>query len=394
MIRERIYLDHNASSPVRPEVQDAVVEAMSLVGNASSVHTEGRKVRSVIEEAREHVAALCGVPAGQVIFTGGGTEANVLALSPGWLSRSEGFLGAQTRLFMSAIEHPSALKGGCFAPENIELLPVTADGVLDVDEAVRRLEAYRDESNGAPFLVSVMAANNETGALQPVSRIAEIVHELGGLLHSDAIQLAGKARLDMSALGADLVTISAHKLGGPRGVGALILARPDLSNSRPPIAGGGQERGQRGGTENVIGIAGFGAAAVIAQAELGEMARIKELRDSLETELLRIAPSARILCAGVERLPNTTCFAVKGMHGETLVIAMDLEGVAISAGSACSSGKVERSHVLDAMGVPPEIASGAVRISLGWTTQMSEIERFLHAWEAIYVRSKKRRRAA
>lgn len=394
MMTMRVYLDHNASSPIRPEAKEAVIAAMALTGNASSVHAEGRRVRAIVEEAREQVAALCGVPPAQVIFTAGGTEANALALSPGWLAGSPGFSWSKVRLFVSAIEHPSVLKGGAFAPENIEQLPVTRDGTLDVPEAARRLRRYSEASGAAPFLVSVMAANNETGAIQPVAEMADIVHELGGLLHSDAVQLAGKARVDMASLGADLMTISAHKLGGPRGSGALILARPELSNPRPVIAGGGQERGQRGGTENVIGIAGFGAAAAAAQRELGDMIRIKGLRDRLENELRRVAPEAEILCAHVDRLPNTTCFAVPDLHAETLVIAMDLEGVAVSAGSACSSGKVERSHVLEAMEVSPAIASGAIRVSLGWTTAMSDIERFLNAWEAIYARRKKRQHAA
>jgi cysteine desulfurase len=389
-MRERAYLDHNASSPLRPEAMEAIITALAGAGNASSVHREGRQARNLIETAREDVAALAGVAPAQVVFTSGGTEANVMALSPAWLGGS-----GRGRLFVSAVEHPSVHKGGQYTPEEVDVLPVLASGVLDVQDTSNRLHAWREASGGAPFMVSLMLANNETGAIQPVAAVAAITHELGGIVHCDAVQAAGKLPLEAAARNADLLTLSAHKAGGPKGAGALVLANGRLGFARPLMSGGGQERGYRAGTENVAAIAGFGVAAAIARRELADTAaRLGAMRDRLEAETLRIAPDAVIFAGDAERLPNTTCFAVAGMSAETLLMAFDLEGVALSAGSACSSGKIERSHVLSAMGVAPEQAGAAIRASLGWNTSERDIDQFSAAWERIYSKFQERRRAA
>ncbi len=385
MIPERAYLDHNASSPLRPEVMNAVIAALAGPGNASSVHHEGRQARAMVETAREEVAALAGTPPAQIVFTSGGTEANVMALSPAWLGAGE-----DAPLFVSAVEHPSVLKGGQFAAADIEILPVNAHGVVDLDAAAERFR----QQEGAPFMASLMLANNETGTIQPVERFAALVHEHGGILHCDAVQAAGKLPLDKAARSADLVTLSAHKFGGPKGAGALVLANGRLGFARPLLAGGGQERGYRAGTENVAGISGFGVAAGVAQRELADIGRLADLRDRIEADLTRIAPEAVVFARGAERLPNTLCFAVAGMQAETLLMAFDLAGVALSAGSACSSGKVERSHVLTAMGVEPELAGAAVRISLGWNSTPEDADCFRTAWERIYGKFQERRRAA
>src|SRR5215472_14015534 len=363
---ERIYLDWNATAPLRSEARAAALAASGVIGNPSSVHGEGRAARRLIEQAREQVAALVGAEPRNVVFTSGGTEANMLALVP---------LGARERLLTSAIEHPSVLAGGRFPAGNVERLPVTGDGQVDLAALEQRLAALGDRA-----LVSIMAANNETGVIQPVAQAARLVHSAGGLLHVDAVQAAGRIGWDISAMGADLVTLSAHKIGGPKGVGALI-GRAGLDAFKPLITGGGQERGVRAGTENVAGIAGFGAAAAAARAFLVlEAARMAALRERLETGLKAASPAVLVFGIEAERLPNTTLFAVSGMKAETAVVAFDLEGFAVSAGAACSSGKVQASHVLAAMGVPPQLARAAVRVSLGPTTTESDVEGFIAAW--------------
>jgi cysteine desulfurase len=363
---ERIYLDWNATAPLRREARAAALAALDVLGNPSSVHGEGRATRRVIEQAREQVAALLGAEPRNVVFTSGGTEANMLALVP---------TGVRERLLTSAIEHPSVLAGGRFPAANIERLPVTGDGRIDLAALEQRLAALGDRA-----LVSVMAANNETGVIQPVAQAARLVHAAGALLHVDAVQAAGRIGWDISTMGADLVTLSAHKIGGPKGVGALI-GRTGMDVSKPLITGGGQERGMRAGTENVAGIAGFGAAATAARASLAaEAARTAALRERLETGLQAASSQVVVFGLAAERLPNTTLFAAPGMKAETAVIAFDLEGVAISAGAACSSGKVQPSHVLAAMGVPPQLARAAVRVSLGPTTTESDVDRFIEAW--------------
>ncbi len=386
---ERAYLDYNASAPLRPEVREAMIAALAGAGNASSVHHEGRRARALIETAREDVARLAGVAPAQIVFTSGGTEANVMALSPAWLPG-----GGSGRLFVSAVEHPSVLKGGQFAPEAVEILPVDADGILDVAAAERRLGDWRAANSDAPFMASLMLANNETGAVQPVGAFAAIVHALGGILHCDAVQAGGKLPLEAIARTADLMSLSAHKIGGPKGAGALVLANGRLGFAKPLISGGGQERGYRAGTENTAAIVGFGVAAAIAARELAGVKRLEVLRDRLEADVLGIAADAVIFARTAERLPNTLCFAVAGMSAETLLMAFDLGGVALSAGSACSSGKIERSHVLTAMGVAPELAGAAIRVSLGWNSTERDADQFRGAWQRIYSRFQERRRAA
>ena len=364
-MNERIYLDWNATAPLRKEARAAALAALGLVGNPSSVHAEGRTARHVIEQAREQVAALVGAAPRNVVFTSGGTEANMSALMP---------TAACARLLVSAIEHPSVLAGGRFAAESVERLPVTGRGEVDLDALEARMAAL-----AGPALVSLMLANNETGVVQPVSQAASLIHAAGGTLHVDAVQAAGRIPCDINALGADFLTLSGHKIGAPKGVGALVGRNAVALD--PLVKGGGQEHGLRGGTENVAAIAGFGAAAAAARADLAsERTRMAALRERLEARLKAASPEMVIFGAQSERLPNTTLFAVAGMKAETAVIAFDLAGVAVSAGAACSSGKVQPSHVLAAMGVPPQLASAAVRVSLGPSTTEFEIERFIEAW--------------
>jgi cysteine desulfurase len=366
----RVYLDWNATTPLRPEARAAMAAALEVEGNPSSVHAEGRAARRLIEDARATVARSVGADARHVVFTSGGTEANALALTPGL--RAGGGTPVD-RLMVSAIEHPSVLAGGRFAPARIAQIAVTPDGVLDLTH----LRALLAEE--CPALVSVMLANNETGSIQPIAEVADIVHEAGGLLHVDAIQAVGRIPITLKALGADLLALSSHKVGGPKGVGALVM-RDGVALPEALIRGGGQEQGRRGGTENVPGIAGFGAALMAASAlEVDEVAHMRRLRMVLETGLKAILGTV-IFSEAVERLPNTTLFSAPGLKAETAVIALDLDGIAVSSGSACSSGKVTRSHVLAAMGVPAPLAEGALRLSIGWNTTESEIERVLRAW--------------
>ncbi|WP_339039315.1 cysteine desulfurase family protein [Bradyrhizobium symbiodeficiens] len=372
-MRNRVYLDWNATTPLRPEARRAMLAAWDLVGNPSSVHAEGREARRLVEEARGALAAAVGALPRNVVFTSAGTEANAMALSPG-LRRSSG--GPVERLLVSAVEHASVLAGGRFPADNIGLIPVLRSGVIDLDR-LRGLLA-----DGPPALVSVMAANNETGALQPVVEVARIVHEAGGLLHVDAIQALGKIPFEINIVGADLATFSAHKVGGPKGVGALVVAE-GLSGLEPLLRGGGQELNRRAGTENVAGIAGFGAAVKVALQTLSEDAeRMATLRIRLENGI-RGTAGATIFSDEVKRLPNTVLFAAPGLKAETAVIGFDLEGIAVSSGSACSSGKVQPSHVLSAMGYDPAVAKGAVRLSLGWSTEPDDINRALEAWRKL-----------
>ena len=370
---DRVYLDWNATTPLRPEARAAMAAAWDFCGNPSSVHAEGRQARRLVEEARAVVAAAVGALPRNVVFTSGGTEANALALTPG-LRRGSG--PPVERLLVSAIEHASVLAGGRFPTEATGTIGVTSAGLLDLDRLRANLEC------GPPALVSVMLANNETGAAQPVAAAAEIVHAAGGLLHVDAIQALGKISFDIKALNADLATVSGHKIGGPKGVGAVALAE-GVRGLEPWLRGGGQELGYRAGTENVAGIAGFGAAAKAAMgARESDAIRLESLRNRLERGL-RETTGAIVFASDVPRLPNTTLFTVPGLKAETAVIGFDLEGIAVSSGSACSSGKVQPSHVLKAMGFGPEIAEGAVRLSLGWSTSPADIDRCLKAWRKL-----------
>jgi cysteine desulfurase len=371
----RVYLDWNATAPLRPEARAAALVAWDIVGNASSVHADGRKARWVIEKAREQVAALVGASPKNVVFTSGGTEANVLALTPD--IDVNGDRWPRQRLLLSAIEHASVRAGGRFAAEDVESIPVTPHGVADVRALATRLVALSAE--GATFLVSVQAANNETGVIQPIPEVARLAHGHGGLLHVDAVQAPGRIPCDLNSLGCDLLSISGHKIGAPQGVGALVMR--EGIHVKPLMTGGGQERGYRAGTENVAAIAGLGAAAAALAGEaLASCEAMRIMRDGLESGLREISANVVIFGGERERLPNTTLFAVPGVTAETALIALDLEGVSVSSGSACSSGKVAPSHVLAAMGVSPELARGAIRVSIGYSTTETEIEMFLNTW--------------
>lgn len=380
----RSYLDHNATAPVRPAVAEAMLRALQMPGNPSSVHNEGRAARGAVEQAREQVAALAGAKASNVVFTSGGTEANATILSPG-LSDCSGardcVRAPVTLLLHSASEHPCVRDGHRFPADRAEAIPVDGEGVVDLgclDERVARFAAERPAERA---LVSVHLANNETGVLQPVAEIVAIARRYSALVHSDAVQAAGKIAIDINVLGVDALTLSAHKVGGPKGVGAIVFRTGALELADKPLRGGGQERGWRAGTENLPGIVGFGVAADEAVKALAtEAVRLAGLRDQLEARLMALAPDTAIFGAKASRLPNTSAFATPGIKAETALIMLDLAGVALSSGSACSSGKVRRSHVLTAMGVDPVMSEGALRASLGWTTCEADIDQFIAAY--------------
>lgn len=360
-----IYLDYNATSPIRHDVITLVAAVMTEGGNPSSVHASGRRARQRVETARRKLAALVGCKPQEIIFTSGGTEANNMALN-GFPTRS---------LMVSAGEHDSILAPAVLAPGTHLILD--CNGIVDLPTLEAALKA-----SDTPVLVSIMLANNETGVLQPIRQITELVHEYGGLIHTDAIQAVGKISLNFKDLGVDLMTVSAHKIGGPQGQGALIVREglPLEAGQR----GGGQELGRRGGTENVAGIAGFGLAAEMAQAELDQMQIIAGLRDDMERQLKQFCADATVYGAAVERLPNTCCLSMPGVNSELQVMNFDLAGIAVSAGSACSSGKVKASHVLTAMGTSEIEASEAIRISLGRGTTAAEIDKFIEIWQKLY----------
>ncbi|MGH8722447.1 MAG: cysteine desulfurase family protein, partial [Burkholderiales bacterium] len=360
------YLDYNATTPVRPAAADAVSAALAEIGNPSSVHGFGRAARARLETAREQVAALIGARPDQVVFTSGGTEANNLAIrgSP------------RSRVLVSAIEHDSVRKASA-----AESITVEQSGVVGLAALERMLAALPE-----PALVAIMLANNETGVIQPAAEAARIAHAHGALLHCDAIQAAGKIAVDFAALGADMMSISAHKLGGPPGVGALIVADPTELAARQ--SGGGQERGRRAGTENLPGVVGFGVAAVVAAATMAAMARIAGLRDDLEQRAMAALPATLIFGREAPRLPNTSCLALPGLTSEVQVMGLDLAGVAVSAGSACSSGKVQPSHVLQAMGVDAATAGCAIRVSLGWQSTAADVDHFIAAWSDLAARAR------
>lgn len=376
MTAPRVHLDHNATSPLRPEAHEAMIAALLEGGNPSSVHASGRAARARLEAARAQVAALAGAPARGVVFTSGATEANALALHPAW--DIAGKPVTCDVLLVSAVEHAAVLNGHRFPAEAVEVLPVDEQGRLDLAALSARLDAHA--AAGRRAMVSLMLANNETGVIQPVAEAARRAHAHGAVVHCDAVQGAGRLDLDITALGVDLLSLSAHKMGGPLGAGALIAASADTRTRAPLLAGGGQERGQRGGTPNVPALAGFGAAAVCARADLADApARLAHLRDGLEQEIVAALPEAAVVGAGAARLANTTCVAFAGLKAETLVIALDLSHVMVSAGSACSSGKVGPSHVLSAMGLESELASGAIRLSLGWSSTQQDVDMALAA---------------
>jgi cysteine desulfurase len=361
---------------------------LDVLGNPSSIHAEGRRARAIVEEARRAVAALAGVEPRRVVFVSGGTEAANLALTPAIQAPER--KTPLTRLIMSAGEHPCVLRGHRFAPEATTIAPSQADGRLDLDALAELLAG----GEGAPML-ALQGANNETGVLQPVAEAAALVHAAGGVVVCDGVQLPGRISLAAATSGADFLFLSAHKLGGPKGAGALIAMRPDLSIEAPLLRGGGQERGARAGTENVAAIAGFGAAARLAAAEAEpEARRLAALRDRLAQRLCESAPEAVVFGAAAPRLPNTLAFAAPGAAAATLLIALDLAGVAVSSGSACSSGKVTPSHVLAGMGIEPELAAGALRVSFGWASRDEDVDRFVAAFGEALAGLRRRRGVA
>jgi cysteine desulfurase len=383
----RTYLDHNATSPLRPEVLDAVTDALSRGGNPSSVHREGRAARALVERARAQVAGLVGARPEDVIFTSGGTEANAAALRPGALRNEAGREAA--RLVVSATEHASVVGGHGFGPDRVRSVAAGHDGRIDLGDLSQALAEAEE-----PALVSVQAANNETGVVQPLAEVAERVRACGAILHSDLVQAAGRMPLDISLLRLDAATLSGHKLGAPAGVGALVLAPGRTGPSLPFIRGGGQEGRLRAGTENLAGIVGFGMAAELAGRKVeAEAVRLRNLRDLAEREVRRLAPDAVVFGETTERMPNTLAFAIPGLPAETALMSLDLEGIAVSSGSACSSGKVGPSHVLAAMGVPDELARGAIRVSFGWNSREADVVRFLEAFETLLRRLYDRGRA-
>jgi cysteine desulfurase len=369
---ERLYLDYNASAPLLPAARAAMVAMLELAGNASSVHQEGRAQKRAVQDARRAVAALAGAKADNVVFTSGASEAAALLLSPAWtVGRAALPFG---RLLVGATEHPCVSAGGRFLSGEMERIPVDSDGRIRLDALAAAL-GHCHEAGLRP-LVAIQLANNETGVIQDVIALAQATHDAGGILVCDAAQAAGRLAIDIAALGADALILSAHKLGGPKGAGAVVFAG-EIMRPSALIAGGGQEKGFRAGTENTPAIAGFGAAAAEALAGLSARGPIKAMRDGFETGLLRLAPDAVIHGAAAERLDNTSFFSIPGMKAETLMIGMDLSGIAVSSGSACSSGKVGRSAVLEAMGRMDE--GGAIRVSFGPTNRPSDVERALHA---------------
>ncbi|MBK5911619.1 hypothetical protein CCR85_08970 [Rhodothalassium salexigens] len=381
MTRTRVYLDYNATAPLRPEAaraMTALFDAAAGAGtNPSSVHADGRAARKRLEDARAGVAALVGAKPADLVFVSGATEANnwVVARAP------------VDGLAVSAIEHDSVLAPARAraAADGLPLVEIApdADGVVTPAAVAAALDELAGRGAHRP-LVSVMLANNEVGTIQPVAEIAAQARARGALVHTDAVQAAGKCPVDMAALGVDALSLSAHKIGGPPGVGALAL-RAGLALD-PLIAGGGQERRYRSGTENLPGIVGFAAAAEAAAAGLDAMAGLGALRDRLEAAVVETAPEAVVFGQGAARLANTSAFAVPGLKAETLMMHMDLAGVSVGSGSACSSGKVSPSHVLAAMGADADLCAGAVRISLGWATTDADVDRAAAAWRALYRR--------
>ncbi|GGD91275.1 MULTISPECIES: cysteine desulfurase family protein [Rhizobium] len=388
MAPPRLYLDWNATAPLHPAAREAIMRAIDIFGNPNSVHGEGRAARAAIEGARRKVAALAGTDAGNVVFTSGATEAANLVLTPDFrMGRTPLRLG---QLYFSAIEHPAVREGGRFARETMTEIPVTEAGIVDLDALGTLLDAH-DKAAGLP-MVAIMLVNNETGIVQPVEAAAKIVHAHGGLLVVDAVQAAGRLALDINRIGADFMIVSSHKIGGPKGAGALI-ARGEALMPRPLIQGGGQERGHRSGTQNSLALIGFGAAAEAAAEELdARNAAIGALRERLEAGMRRAAADVMIHGEGGERVANTIFFTLPGLKAETGQIAFDLEGVALSAGSACSSGRLGESHVLTAMGRDAKL--GALRISLGFSTTEDDVDRVIAAFAKIACRRRSAGEAA
>lgn len=368
MISLRTYLDFNATAPLRPEARAAVITALDEFGNPSSVHSEGRRARAIVAEARAHVAGLVGAKTGEVIFTASGTEGAAAVMAMDW-----------DTIIVCRTEHSAVLtpaRGKANGRTRVVEVGVTEDGTVDVEDCSRAM-ADAAGSRGRTLLALQMA-NNETGVIHPVGQVFSEARELGIATFCDAVQTAGRLKVDVGELSADFMVLSGHKLGAPKGTGALIVR--DGAGFAPLITGGGQEKNRRAGTENVVGIAGFGAAARAALDDFAVFAQLAELRDALEGEVRRLTPEAIIAGAGADRLANTSLIASPGKRGETLVIGFDLAGIAVSSGAACSSGKVGRSHVLEAMGLEPDAAQSAIRVSLGWSSSRADVDRFLTVW--------------
>lgn len=382
--QRRIYLDFNATAPLRPAAREAMLSCLARPGNPSSVHAEGRAARATIETARREVGALCGVAADRVTFTSGATEAAALALAPA-LSIAD-HDADPARLLVGATEHAAVRLGHRFDDAMVTTVPVGPQGLVEVGV----LEDLLARPGRA--VLALQAANGETGVVQPVAEVAHLVHAAGGLVVCDAVQAAG--RLSVAALGADILILSAHKLGGPQGIGAMVAMRDGIRTDGPVLRGGGQERGLRSGTENVAGIAGFGAAAREAAAEAP--GRLLALRQRLEDGLARISPDLIVFGRGAPRLPNTVAFAIPGLANDIALIALDLAGFAVSTGAACASGKVSRSQTLEAMGVDAHLGSSVLRISLGWSSTAFDVDAFLDCAEMIVrqMRSRPVRAAA
>ena len=371
MSAERTYLDWNATAPLRPEARAACISALDVVGNPSSPHAEGRRARAIVEDAREQVAALVGAKPAEVVFTSGGTEANNSVLAAVW-----------DTIVLPSVEHDSVRGPARASKARVIEIPVGRNGVVSVDAL-----AAIDGSAGRS-LVSLQLANNETGVIQPVAEVAAVAKAHGVFVHTDAVQAAGRIPVDLRALGVDCLSLSAHKIGGPKGVGALVIH--ERASLPAFIAGGGQERRRRAGTENVAAIAGFGAAAEAARRDIARMRDVAELRERLEREVRALTPGVVVIGADVARLPNTTNIALAGTSAETLVIALDLAGVMVSAGAACLSGKVGTSHVLEAMGLETTLARAAIRVSLGWNSRESDVATFVEAWSRVTARHRER----
>lgn len=371
MDQTRLYLDYNAGAPVRPEVAAAVVDVLGNVANPSSVHAAGRKARAAVEDSRVCIAECLGADPGEVVFTSGGSEANVTAL---------GCSGAQN-ILVSAVEHDSVLAAASAGAVPHKILRVDTDGLVDLGA----LDEWLSHA-GPGALVSIMLANNETGVVQPVAQVVERAHRHGAAVHCDAVQAFGKIPVNFEDLGVDYLSVSGHKIGGLQGAGALLVRNG--APLQPLVHGGGQEFRRRAGTENVPGIVGFAVAAQLAQDGLGKFADLRRWRDDLETRIRALAVDARVFGGGVERLANTSCITMPGVSSDIQVMGLDLEGVCVSAGAACSSGTVRASHVLSAMGADEQAATESIRISLGWNTCEEDIDRLIDAWRALYERNR------
>lgn len=380
-MKQRIYLDYNATAPVRPAAKRAVIDAMDHIGNASSIHQEGRKARGIIETARDNIAKLINAQSKEITFTSGGTESNNLILAS-----DLGALGKKQPLaatLISSTEHPSLIKAQDVSPRPVELIKVDENGILNLEHLEQLLQKWRDKSD-LPVLVSVMLVNNETGVIQPIQDISTLVHKYGGFIHADAVQALGKIDIDFENTKIDLMSLSSHKIGGALGAGALVIRLGMLVDSY--VKGGGQELGLRAGTENIPSIASFGAAALECVGEAEKQSQYNEMRQQLEVKIKAISPEAAIFGQGAPRVSSTSCFAIKGLTAERALMSLDLSGIAISSGSACSSGKVSQSHVLKAMGIDDELALCALRLSFGWNTKPQELDIFIEEYTKIYKR--------